>query len=244
MVAVALREWLPDVIQGVEPWMSSADIEAGARWSSRVQDELAASNFGIICVTPENQTAPWLLFEAGAIAKSFDDALVVPYLIELTPAELYSGPLTQFQAKCASRQETLEIVRAINGSMRERALPPEKLERTFDRWWPDLERAITQLPLPRGVPTRRTAEDMLEELLIAVRELRRAGRDPLPSLAFEVVGDGSEGQTLHVRRPNRVANYMIKGDSDAIVNQVLERLQAFYPSKETPDQVSSQDDET
>jgi hypothetical protein len=31
--AHALKEWLPDVIQNLSPWMSDLDIAAGRRWS-------------------------------------------------------------------------------------------------------------------------------------------------------------------------------------------------------------------
>ena len=38
-VAVTLRDWLPDVLQKVQPWIS-ADIEAGVRWSSEIAEQL------------------------------------------------------------------------------------------------------------------------------------------------------------------------------------------------------------
>jgi hypothetical protein len=86
--------------------MSSEDIEAGTRWGSHVTTELSVTRFGIICLTPENQTAPWLLFEAGALAKTIENTYVVPYLIDLELAEIQHGPLNQFQAKRANKTVT------------------------------------------------------------------------------------------------------------------------------------------
>src|ERR1700749_560604 len=53
-VANALHPWLPDVLQQMEPWMSQRDIGAGARWSQELDEQLESTQFGIICVTPEN----------------------------------------------------------------------------------------------------------------------------------------------------------------------------------------------
>ena len=50
-VAVAIREWLPMILQYVEPWMSEADISAGDRWSVELSKQLEESGFGIICLT-------------------------------------------------------------------------------------------------------------------------------------------------------------------------------------------------
>jgi len=110
-VTEALWKLLPDIIQFVEPWVSGRSITAGARW------------------TPE-------MFEAGVLAKTLEDAVVVPYLINMEPPEV-TGPLAQFQAIRWNREETWELVKAINETLSERALPEERLNRLFERTWPD-----------------------------------------------------------------------------------------------------------
>ena len=69
-VAIALREWLPAVINELDPFVSAKDIAAGARWLAEIADQLDSTSFGIVCVTQENQTAPWLNFEAGGACES------------------------------------------------------------------------------------------------------------------------------------------------------------------------------
>lgn len=183
-VAAFLRTWLPDVLQSINPWMSDSDIEAGMRWSRELEEQLAATRFGILCVTPENVSTPWLMFEAGALAKTVRDTYVCPYLIELTPSLVPSGPLTQFQAKQATKDETWDLVRTINGYMGNVGLSEERLERQFVRCWPDLAEKLGNLPEPSAdIPAERTMEAMIAEILELVRSLeRRANRGVLERL--------------------------------------------------------------
>jgi hypothetical protein len=58
--------------------MSAEDIDAGTRWGSEVTNELAETRCGIICLTQENQKAPWVLFEAGALSKTLEKTFVIP----------------------------------------------------------------------------------------------------------------------------------------------------------------------
>ena len=142
-VATALRTWIPDVIQSAEPWMSKADIDAGSRWGRDIEGELAKTRFGVLCLTPENVDAAWLLFEAGALAKTIEDTYVCPYLFGMEPGDVPPGPLTLFQAKRANRDETWDVIQTINkASGDEEALTDSQLERAYKRWWP----ALLELP--------------------------------------------------------------------------------------------------
>jgi hypothetical protein len=173
LVAAALRDWLPDLLQSVAPWMSQRDIDAGGRWSPEIQAQLEQSSFGVICVTDGNQAEPWLLFETGALAKTLSDTYVCPYLIDMDIAALRPGPLTQFQAKRANKQETRDLVTTMNKALGDLALERDQLERAFDKWWPDLEAALTKLPADAAPMKPRSTQDLLDEILVVVRGLGR-----------------------------------------------------------------------
>jgi hypothetical protein len=161
--------------------MSSTDIGAGARWSAEIAEALSSASIGIICVTPENQREPWLLFEAGALAKTLKDTFVCPYLINMRPSDLTPGPLTQFQSKVANKAGTFELVSTVNRALGSSGLPMERLYRTFERSWPDLEAKLNSLP-PSHVSVQRSAEEMITEVLETVRSLARRMPEELTSI--------------------------------------------------------------
>ena len=107
-LANALRDWLPLVLQYVEPWLSKADIDAGDRWDGELSKNLSESNFGISCVTSDNFLSPWLLFEAGALAKSVDEGRLVPLLFDLDIKDL-SGPLARFHPTSITARPLREV---------------------------------------------------------------------------------------------------------------------------------------
>ncbi len=93
-IAGALHTWLPNIAQHVEPWMSDEEIKSGTRWNDQVAKALDETDFGIVCVTATNQHRPWLMFEAGALAKRLDAGRVVPLCTDRSdgPAGGVSGP--------------------------------------------------------------------------------------------------------------------------------------------------------
>jgi len=172
-VAEALRSWLKQVINVLEPWISVADIGTGTRWRDHVAARLKASDFGIICLTPENLRSEWLLFEAGALSKAIDTAYVCPLLIGLDPSDV-SGPLAQSQATRATREEMRKLVLTINSALGAMRRPDQELEEAFEVWWPKLERKIELLPSEMNESRPQRADrEILEEVLAIVRQQSR-----------------------------------------------------------------------
>jgi hypothetical protein len=186
-VAATLHAWLPLVIQSIQPFMSDEDTEKGSKWFDEVSAQLEDSNFGIVCLTPENIAAPWVHFEAGALSKSIAKSHVSPFLFGLSPSAVV-GPLAQFQATTVERDDVLRLMRTINAELDE-GLSESIINNAFDKFWPDLESSLTDLAVPLAAtdsapPPERSQREILEELLELVRAQSRqmtAERLPIPA---------------------------------------------------------------
>src|ERR1041385_5391648 len=85
-VANALHQWLSSALHTVDPWMSP-QIEKGSHYREYIGQRLEKTHVGIICLTRDNMRSPWLLFEAGALAKMLD-AKICTFLLDLTAADV------------------------------------------------------------------------------------------------------------------------------------------------------------
>jgi hypothetical protein len=171
-VANAWEAFVPCVIQSVRTFLSSSDLEAGARWGEGLDVALEEADIGILCLTQENIAEPWILFEAGALAKRVGTARVVPFLLDLTPGQL-KAPLGRFNAREFKREDVLGIL----GMIRNQHDLPARLDaatfnRSFDAFYPAFEKAIKDIPAPdpKKKPTKRNQEDMFEEILGLLRQ--------------------------------------------------------------------------
>lgn len=173
-VALLLKTWLPSVIQALDdPWVSDVDIESGANWSTAIGTQLANADFGIICVTQENQSRPWLNFEAGAISKLVGGA--APLLVDFPSTSELAGPMSQLQVNMPDRDGVLKLLKSINARL-PKPLDAKVLEATFERSFGEFSDALSKMqsdgrfdraPHPRG------EQDKIDEILNVVRELGR-----------------------------------------------------------------------
>ncbi len=143
-IAKLLRDWLPKVIQRLDCFLSSKDIDAGAVWFDTLRQNLEQSKIGILCLTPESILRPWILFEAGVIARSFEQNRIYPLLIGLNVSEIPS-PLAIFQGGSLSQPEMLKMVRMINDNAGAKALDSLALEDSFNLRWPAFYKELQAL---------------------------------------------------------------------------------------------------
>ena len=136
------------VIQSLEPYVSSEDIDIGARGLTNIAEELEHSSFGILCVTKDNIHAPWLIFEAGALSKSVEGSRVTPFLFGVELSEMTGSPLIQFQATTFDKDDVKKLVHSLNSAGDGPALDTGRLDTAFSRWWPDLEAKLNEIKVP------------------------------------------------------------------------------------------------
>jgi hypothetical protein len=181
-VAEALRDWLPKVIQALRPFLSAKDIDKGTQWQEKILKNLDEARTGIICLTKDNLTAPWLLFEAGALSKSVKNYTnyVCTYLIDVTPTDVRE-PLTQFQHTTAEKEDTRKLIKTLNRAIKESGkdggLDETQVDQIFEVWWEHLEGALKKISesFQAGGPPQpeRDDRDILKEILSLVRTLAK-----------------------------------------------------------------------
>ncbi|MCP4548152.1 MAG: TIR domain-containing protein [bacterium] len=208
-VALALRDWLPSVINTVKTYMSARDVEVGARWLEEITRELDLGGIGVFCLTKQNIASPWILFEAGALATGISTSRLTPLVIDMNLADI-TGPLSQFQGCTLDRDSMLHLVSSINSCMKpDQALEPECLQASFNKWWPEIDEVICQIMNDLSEPDARkkpqTNRELLERIYTIVStsppEIQNVGDSP------DIVYDSSELETYHSAKMHFVKRF-------------------------------------
>lgn len=176
-VAEAFLKLVSNVIQATQPWISSEGIEAGQTWMTEVGKKLEETRYGVLFVNQNNFHKPWILFEAGALAKSISDPAtrVCPYLIDMKTSDLPDSPLTQFQAVESTHEGTLKLLQSINNALGDEKLDVDRLKETYEFFWPSFSKSIDESRSLETMPEpTRDVNDVVRETLDVARRIERA----------------------------------------------------------------------
>ncbi len=127
---------------------------------------------GILCLTSECLGSPWLLFEAGALAKKVENSRVCPLLIDLSPSDV-KYPLAAFQLKGTDEEGIKGIVEMVNKSRGADALSEADLEEAFENRWPQFAQSFKSLPAAAEQKEKKGPESKVEKTLDEVLGLVR-----------------------------------------------------------------------
>ncbi len=200
-VAEALREWLPNVLQSSKVFMSKEDIPAGDRGLNTIAESLKECDFGIIVLTATNLTAPWILFEAGALSNRFPNTTrVAPILCGLRELATVGGPLGQFQHVRFDKDGIESLVKSLN-SAAATPLDEKRVQEAFAVWWPRLEAKYDQISPDQVTVTPSTEADHRADVEAALKFLINESQDQR-----QMMGRTAEtlGQLVAIAQPRGV----------------------------------------
>ncbi|WGE51553.1 toll/interleukin-1 receptor domain-containing protein [Actinobacillus equuli subsp. haemolyticus] len=188
-VAELLNDWLCCVLQNVRPWISARDLDRGSLWFGEISDQLKDTSVGIICLTQENKTRPWILFEAGALAKGLSTSRICTFLIDLKPKDI-EDPLAQFNHTFPEKESIKGLVKTLNNSLGDSCLDHRILDQVFETYWPQFEAKFKDVISETKSAVKNQADaqprediDILGEILESTRAINNRVRR-LESLNF------------------------------------------------------------
>lgn len=209
---------------------SPEDIEKGDNWDKTISNELSQCNYGIICLTSDNTTAPWINFEAGAIAKSLDSKITA-LMVNIKPSDI-KGPLSRYQATKFEKSDFFQLISSINKAL-ETPLDPSILQNTFDTMWSALEQEANSviekhsLNKPIQNETKEISEnEPLEEILQLLRTQNSLLTNPYKLFPTDYM-DYMQRYLNERNREYYMDNEMLFDELVHYVQNVLRRIDVF-----------------
>lgn len=219
--ATALNEWLPDVLQGVRPWMSD-EIPKGEAWLSALHSAMTSAEVGVICLTRENLSSRWIHFESGALFRP-NGARVCTFLLDVDPSDV-PLPLSAFQSTQPTLGDVTKLLHTINAQLGDDKRSDGQLARALERWWPDLEGrlraatrmvdSISELPteLTQSFAARRATigSGKQHKILAFMEKEARAGNAELSQSAVQNDLKVGESETYYRLEQLRLLGFLVK----------------------------------
>ena len=132
-----LREWVPLIIPGLDPFFSSQKGPTRG-WLSVIERELKLAKYAFVCITPDSLQSPWLNFETGALWLSAKKPSIYLILHGLAVDDV-RGPLETFQCVPFEEERLRTMCREIARTVK---MDDGEFRKTWMANWPCLSRDV------------------------------------------------------------------------------------------------------
>ncbi|MBD3191223.1 MAG: TIR domain-containing protein [Candidatus Heimdallarchaeota archaeon] len=184
LLAKELSKWFPKIFPSIETWMSEESISKGKRWYDEILNALKEYHIGIMCITPENYDAPWMVFEAGILHASSKKPLICPLLLGIEPEEI-EGPLTNFQSTIFEKNDLFRLIKCLNEKLKENKINEEDLKAKFEKLWPHLRARVEEVSKTKIAADTESVSNVIRALSKSGFSKTAIGRHALFSTGFE-----------------------------------------------------------
>ncbi|MCF7954839.1 MAG: hypothetical protein K9M75_03455 [Phycisphaerae bacterium] len=169
-----VRGCISSIFENRVIFFHSPDIRKGRFWPEELFGNMGTCDSAIICITPENQKAPWILFEAGAIARRMFEkkrrpiGVVCPIFFGFHDVDA-DGPLSCFQITLYNKADFFKLVESINDELdHANKLPNKDLRELFEVHWKTLKSRANQVLRSNDLPT--TGADRLGKIIHSLKK--------------------------------------------------------------------------
>ena len=162
-ISLRLYDILPALLR-VKPWHSERDLGDDDNWRGRLEQALDDSQFGIFCLTRENQKKLWPGYEFGALRSKRLCAL----LFDIDPKELEGGPFARLDLIPCNEEGLLRLARALNECSKE-PVNERTLQYAVRGAWLDLRKEL-ELPFAACEEQETAGRKEFDKLATADRE--------------------------------------------------------------------------
>jgi hypothetical protein len=192
-----------------------------------LSDRLETTYVGVVFLTRDNLSSPWLHFELGALAKTKSGRPCI-VLLDVSPTDV-KGPLALYQHTRCNEDDMRRLVQNLRTWAEKeegKVIPANALDMLFKRSWPALERSLEAIRrTSKTVGPIRTTDDLSRETLTVVRSLR----DEIASLRAEISRAGIVTATS-ATGPSVEGVFRIRGDiSSERIDEMLTVSATRFP---------------
>lgn len=166
-IATVLKKWLVEEMHLGTPWMST-DIPGGDNWKEAIRSALKEARIGILCLTADNLTNQWIVYEGGAMY--FSGIKVFPYLIGSVKFRNLPPPILDLQGARADREGTESLVIEINKALGN-PVSERRLLETFNSKWKILRQNLENIH--RSKDYEEAVDDFIK-VIIVMNEFRKS----------------------------------------------------------------------
>ncbi|HEX8367693.1 MAG TPA: TIR domain-containing protein [Pyrinomonadaceae bacterium] len=165
-VAIVLKNWLIEEMKLGIPWIST-EIPGGDDWRKAIRKALSKARIGILCITADNITNQWIIYEAGAL--DFNGIKVFPYVIN-SRSRYLPAPINHLQGGKANEQGTKSLVIEINKALGKR-FSKKKVIEIFNSKWKILQQNLENIH--RSKDYEKAVSDFMK-IIIVINDFRRS----------------------------------------------------------------------